>query len=186
MLWQAEEMILVWLSQALRLGGPHLRGDLDSFIFCILLVSNTWSTSALPKTMSSHPAFLSKQNSIIKKLLLHLTSPSTQLCCCTSRTHIFWVQVRLWFDYRHSSTLWFAKLNDLIQLDQPEHWTGDTNTQATQHIWQTQLAFLSALSFLHRNVSPLFWIWLIHGQISSHFGPRIAKGFGHWCPMELS
>lgn len=126
MLWQAEEMILVWLSQALRLGGPHLKGDLDSFICYIHLVSNTWCTSAVPKTMSSHPAFLSKQNSIMKKCCStwHHWAPSS---VSAPLIHTFLEYKAMICLQTQLNTPWFAKLNDLIQLDQPELRTGDTN-----------------------------------------------------------
>lgn len=80
---------------------------------------------------------------------------------------------------------WFAKLNDLIQLNRPELWTEDTNIQDHPTHLATldkPLVFSGCTVFpLDRTVTPLCWIWVIRGQLSSHFGPGSAKAMCHLC-----
>lgn len=162
-----------------------------------------WSLCVLHSLDFKHMKYLSSpKNCIISYSISFQTKPHYKESAATSSstehaalllhlsyTHI-WKQILeykavVWLLTQHG-TQWFAKLDDLIELDQPEHWKGSTSIQDYPAYLAISAIFSDCTVFpSDRNVTSLCWIWVICGQISSHFGPRSAEGTCHLCTGVL-
>lgn len=88
MLWQAEEMTPMWMSQDLRLGGLHLWVTLIFVQAARNLFKQPEHLSSLKNDVISHSASFQRKPHYGKKVLLQPASLRAH-CCCKSHTHIF-------------------------------------------------------------------------------------------------